>query len=381
MKIGLNARFLCQPFTGIGQYTENLLLAMAKLDSHIKWVIVVPKKIPKSIQLPKSITPIVLPEKKWKNASFRKFYWEQVQVPRLFKKEKVDLAHYPYPCNPRFSGHNAPQTIVTVHDSIPWTRPEYRRRIRTRLYQRNAKKALEKADHIICVSQSTAFTISDHIKFPYSHITVVHNAASPIFTKRTQKYRHAKPFFLYVGGYDERKNVIRLIEAFQEYIAPKYDIDLILVGAKNRTIKHYTALDRLQKLIKSSKVKVPHQKIRGRIRTTSSLSAEKLAGYYRSTRGFVNVSLAEGFNIPLLEAATCEAPIITSDIPIHHEIIGKNGLFCDPYSTKNIGETLLNFLRDENLQKSLIQNSKKLKKQYSWESSAQKTLELYKTFY
>ncbi|MBT7483784.1 glycosyltransferase family 4 protein [Candidatus Peregrinibacteria bacterium] len=378
MKVGIQGRFLCEPYTGIGQYTENLLNAMAKKNKKIDWLIVVPKKIPKQVQLPKKARVLVIPEnEKLPSASLRKFHWEQVQAPRAFKKEKVDVVHYPYPANPRFPGRNAPKTIVTVHDVIPWVRPESRRRFRTRLYQRHAKKALEKVRHIICVSRTTAIALSDHIKFPYQRIQVIHESASPIFKKTTRKFKSENPFFIYVGGYDKRKNTLRLIEAFQEYIAPKYDVDLVLVGAKNHQNKHYSELSRLQKCLKHSKIKDPLQEKQGKVILTPHLSAEKLAQYYNSCLGFTNVSLAEGFNIPLLEAASSGAPIITSDIAIHREIVGKNGLFCNPLSTKNIGETLVSFIRDKELQKSLNKASQALNKQYSWEKAATETLELY----
>jgi len=378
MKVGINGRFLCEPYTGIGQYTENLLKAMAKKDRRVEWVIVVPRKIPKTVKLPRKARVLVIPEnEKLPSASLRKSHWEQILVPRAFKQEKVDVAHYPYPANPRFPDRNAPKTIVTVHDVIPWVRPEYRRRLRTRLYQRHAKKALEKARHIICVSRTTAIALSDHIKFPYQRIQVIHESASPAFKKTTRKFKSAKPFFVYVGGYDKRKNTLRLLEAYQEYIAPKYDVDLILVGAKNTQNKHYSELPRLQKCLKHPTIKVPSRKIRGKVILTPHLPAEKLAKYYRGCLGFTNVSLAEGFNIPLLEAASGGAPIITSDIAIHREIIGKNGLFCNPFSTKNIGETLVNFIRDKDLQKSLKKATQVLNKQYSWEKAAQETLELY----
>lgn len=377
MKIGFNGRFLLEPHTGIGQYTVNLLTAMAKQDKTIEWVVAIPKKLPKGVQLPKTAKIVILPEKSCKNASLQKMYWEQVQVPRLFKKEKVNIAHYPYPSNPRLPGLKSPKTIVTVHDAIPWTNPKYRHRLRTRLYQRNAKKALQKADHLIAVSQTTAFAISDHIKFPFNKISVIHEAASPEFKKKTSPNRNKNPFFLYVGGYDERKNVIRLVEAFQEYVAPQFAVDLILVGAKNRSLKHYTTLDRLQKTIKSSKIKDLHKKMKGSVKKTPSLPIEKLAKYYAAAHAYVNVSLEEGFNIPPLEASAQGIPLILSDIPINREIIEKNGLFCDPKSTKHIGETLLHFLRDKSLRNDLQAATKTLNKKYTWEKAAQKTLELY----
>jgi glycosyltransferase involved in cell wall biosynthesis len=385
MKIGFQGWFLNQPYTGIGQYCINLLTAMAKADKSVEWVVVVPEKInKKQVKLPENITLIIIPFKKLPTASLRKFVWEQFQVPKFFKKNKVDLVHYPYPSNPKSDRRKkdptlAP-TLVTIHDTIPWERPEYRKKLRSRLYQNHSKKALKNADHIIAVSQTTAFTVTDHINYPFNKITVIHEAASPVFSKRTQKFKNANPFFLYVGGYDERKNVIRMVQVFQEYIAPNYAIDLILVGAKNQGNNHYSELEKLQDVIKRNKINSPPQKS-GKIITTGWLSSEKLAQYYAGCLGFLNISHAEGFNIPLLEAASGGAPIITSDLAVHQEIIGKNGLFCDPKNSKVIGETLLNFIRDKELQTTLRNASANLREQYSWSKAANETLKLYKSLF
>lgn len=381
MKVGINGRFLCEPYTGIGKYTENLLNAMAKKDKSINWVIIVPAKIPKTVQIPGKAKVIINKPPKWLlSASLKNFYWEQIQVPKIFLKQQVDVAHYPYPCNPSFPVKNGPKTIVTVHDIIPWVRPGYRRRLRTRLYQKNAQKALLKADEIICVSETTALDLSGFMKFPKNRLKVIHEDASPIFKKKKPPLKsvNKNPFLLYVGGYDQRKNILKLVEAYLGYIAPRFAVDLVLIGAKNVTNKHYSDISRLRKLLKSSTIKVPHKGKCGKVIKTASLPASKLADYYRNCLGYVNISLAEGFNIPLLEAAKSGAPIITSDIPIHIEIVGKHGRFCDPLNTKNIGEVLLDFVQKPILRERLRKEADKLGDKYSWEKAAQNTLKLYR---
>ena len=387
MKIGLNARFLSEPYTGIGQYTWNLLMAMAKQDKSAKWVLVMPKSLKikdPNLKIPENTEILIIPEKKLPTASLRKAFWEQFQAPRALKKAKVDLIHYPYPANPRFHklGYGlfhlkCPKSVVTIHDIIPWENPDYRKKLRTRLYQKNAQKALLNATQIIAVSQTTALEFTDFIDYPFHHVQIIHEAAAPVFSRRTRKYGYGKPYLIYVGGYDPRKNVTRLIEAFKEYIAPKFDIDLILVGAKDAMKVLKKDPSRLLKSLPLGKIKNLRGQQRGKIILMPYLPPQKLAQYYRGSLGFVNVSLAEGFNLPLLEAAGSEVPILTSDIPIHREIVGQNGCFCDPKSTKSIGEMLLNFLRDSNLQDKLKASSRTLTKQYSWEKAARETLDLY----
>jgi glycosyltransferase involved in cell wall biosynthesis len=370
-KFGLNGWFLTKPYTGIGQYTANLLRAMIAEAPDAEWVVALPERLKTAPQ--GNITFKVLPQKSWlPTASLRKWVWEQFQVPALFKREKVDVAHYPYPANPRFQNRLRPKTTVTVHDVIPWTDPAYRRRLRTRLYQAWAQKALLKADQIICVSQTTADALTDRLpQLPLQNIHVIPEAAAPEFSLKGRKRPTKKPYFLYVGGYDTRKNVQRLIEAFQEYIAPQYAIDLVLVGAKD-TLKNLqeSATPRIIQSLQQG----PH---RGRVQCTPPMSPSTLAETYRSALALVHPSLSEGFNLPLLEAAACGTPLLVSDIPVHREILGEQALFCDPTRCKALGQMLLDFLNDPPLQQRLREATTALRAQYTWKRAAQETLKIY----
>lgn len=379
LTIGFNGRFLLRPYTGIGQYSLNLLTQMASQAPDTKWLVVVPEKLPKDHPLNSftNITIQLIKEKELPSASVRQVWWEQVQCPRALRKKGVDIIHCPYPSNPRFTGPwvlRRPKTIVTVHDTIPWKRPEYQKKWRSRLYQGNARKAIKKADHVIAVSQTTALEFTDQVQFPFHHVSVIHEAASPVFKAAGPLPTSKRPYLIYVGGYDPRKNVTRLIEAYQEYIAPLYEVDLILVGAE-------TAIKAIEE--GSNRLLEPLPKriiddLKGTVVYEKSLSPEKLATLYRGAMGFINVSLAEGFNLPLLEAAASHLPILTSDLPIHREIIGSSGRFCDPKSTKSIGEMILNFLRDSDLREELKQKSIQLATQYTWQKAAETTLSLYR---
>lgn len=401
-KIGLNGWFLAKPYTGIGQYTANLLHALAKAQPKVMWVVAVPQTLTMMTSVrrskgkakikrlwPKNVHFIVISEKTWLPiASLRKWAWEQFQVPALFKREKVDLVHYPYPSNPRFPPRYRLKTVVTVHDVIPWVDPDYRQRFRSRFYHAWAQKALLKADQIIAVSQATADALTDLLSsFPLARVCVVHEAAAPEFLQISPRRLIAsksirskiRPYFLYVGGYDTRKNVLRLVEAFLEYVALHYKVDLVLVGAKDTQNPHYTTLKKLHSLAECSILSSLKGPRRGLVRFTAPLSIEALADRMRSALALVHPSLSEGFNLPLLEAAACGTPLLVSDIPVHREILGSHGLFFDSTSTKAIGQALLDFLHDPALRDHLKNETKPLTQSYSWDNAAKETLQIYRT--
>lgn len=124
MKIGINGRFLTKPFTGIGQYTKNLFKELAKIDSKNQYVFVVNENVPRSLvnSFGENVKILILPEGKIGSAGMKKTWWEQIQLPELFLKEKCELVVYPYPSNPWTKDwyKKGVKTIVTVHDCIPW---------------------------------------------------------------------------------------------------------------------------------------------------------------------------------------------------------------------------------------------------------------------
>ena len=97
-KIGVNARFLSKPFTGIGQHTKYLFEALAKQNQDVQFILVTPDKV--EVNFPKNVSVHVLPEKFPGTSGMRKTFWEQKQLPDFFLKQNVDVVHFPYPSNP-----------------------------------------------------------------------------------------------------------------------------------------------------------------------------------------------------------------------------------------------------------------------------------------
>ncbi len=223
MKIAVNALALLKPYTGIGQYTKNLIESLGKIDKRNEYILVVPKKLPKGIKFSKNIKVKVLPEKKFKSAGMRKTWWEQIIVPEFFVKEKVDIAFFPYPSNPwtlDFYKKNI-KVILTVHDCIPWKHRHYRKGLLSKMYHGQSKRAVKKADLVLTVSKSSKKDIVDICKVPEKKVEVIYNDVSKIYKKKVsdslskkilEKYNLKKgKYLVYVGGYDKRKNVKFLI--------------------------------------------------------------------------------------------------------------------------------------------------------------------------
>ncbi len=356
MRIGVNARLL-EKAVGIGQYTLNLYKHMAEDHPEDEFVLVTRKNV--KVDLPNNVSIKVIPEKKWiPFASLKKGYWEQIQVPKFFKKEKLDVIHYTYPASP-LKKLKTPST-VTVHDTIPWDDKRYTKSFRSKIYFWLTKRSLKKEKTIIAVSETSKRDLLNLIHGDPKRVHVTYEAASESFAQNVECRMKNEEYLIYVGGYDVRKNVPQLIEIFEK-ISPEFlNLKLLLVSGEGF----------LQKNVKNSNIN---------ILTTGFVEEQELAKLYRGAKAFINISEKEGFNLPILEAAYSETPILTSDIPLHRELYDPHVLFLPLQDQEKAATLVSNFIKNPKIQKKLREETKKLREKYTWEEAAKKTYEILTT--
>lgn len=372
MKIGINARFLPQPYTGIGKYSYNLLSALAQLDEKNEYFLFTPQLV--DFPLPDNFKQIRVPEKDFNSPSLRKAHWEYKLIPKEIEKWGIDLAHFLYPSNPLIK--LGVPTVVTVHDMIPWRLPEYNRHLRSRLYHLHAKWALKRADHIITVSDFSKEEIRKIMKIEDKNLSVTHLAPPITYYDDTPPGLNLRrKFLLYVGGYDPRKNVPMLMIAYQKFIANYYPIDLILVGAKGKGLERFLTDEFTEKVAGQYPVKP-----KGKIIFTENLQDSELCTLYRQAIALVHPSVYEGFNLPLVEAMKHGRPLIISDIPVNREVAGGAGFYVSPKNEDTFGIGIHEFLNSPRLQKQLSENAISRRKDFDWKQTARQTLDVYNLF-
>lgn len=378
LNIGVNARFLVKPYTGIGQYTRHLFWTLASQYPEINLVMVTPEAV--DIDHPSNIEIVVLPECFTGSAGMKKTYWERVQLSQYFKKRKVDIVHHPYPA--LFAPTHHHSTVVTVHDDIPWTIPSYQGSLLSKLYQNAVRKKVRKADKIITVSKTSQHDIAQACGISPEKIKVIPIAPAPSFYQTSSQSNKilvrynipsTQPYLLYSGGYDVRKNVATLVKVFAEKIAPYYAINLVMVGGKALHQSLYDSFDKVVMFQKS----LDQSKAKGRIITPGFIPEEDLPALYQHAYLFVNLSHKEGFNLTLLEAAVSGTPLLISDIPIHHEVIGTYAAYCSPRDEDNIAQALIELLENSEQRQRFKNKIIDYSCPFSWQNSAQK---LYKEY-
>jgi glycosyltransferase involved in cell wall biosynthesis len=291
----------------------------------------------------------------------------------------IQIIHFPY-FEPFFLAlpiYKKFKTVVTVHDLTPIVFPKaFPRGIKGELKWQMQKFALKRADAILTDSKSSKKDIQRYVGVRENKIHVVYLAAGEQFTKlKTEnlklktKYGLPDEFVLYVGDVTWNKNLPRLIEAVK-----KLRIPLVMVG-KSLISEEYDRnnpwnkdLNKINELARNDK----------NIIRLGFLEKDELVQIYNLATVFVMPSLYEGFGLPILEAMACGCPVVTSKEGSIPEVAGEAALYVDAYDVESIASGIRRVFVDEKLQKELVKKGSRNVKGFSWEKTAEKTLDVYK---
>lgn len=264
------------------------------------------------------------------------------------------------------------QRVMTIYDLTFIRYPHYTNST-VSAYAERVKKCLQWTDLIFTISQSSKNDIVDYLGVNPDKVWVTPLAsrysADPSFNcpiEESVLYDFSKPYILFVSTIEPRKNIINLIEAF-DYLKQKYrlDHDLILIGQKGW----------LYEPIFERMARSPYRKS---IHHLSYLSDELVALFYSKADVFVYPSHYEGFGMPVLEAMTLGAPVVTANTSSLPEVAGDAALFVEPNDVVDLAEAILRVVSDSHLRNELIQKGHDRAKRYSWENTARETLKAYK---
>ena len=358
MRIGVDARSLSEPISGIGRYTLNLLELMVQDDSH-EWILYSHRPLingswnRKNIKLSNWNLP----------KSFRvlRMLWAQSILPIMATIDKVDLFWSPAHRLPRFLPKSI-VSVVTIHDLVWKFAPETMRPLSQKLDAKLMPEAIKNADWIIAVSKWTAKDLIDEVPNAKRKTSIIYEAPSLTYDSIIVKKSLNKNYLLFVGTLEPRKNLPRLLEAYSflpSHIKEKYSLNI--VGGRGWGKVNFESL-------------IEHFKIKKYVKILGYLSDKDLAKTYQNASILVMPSLYEGFGLPLLEAMNAEVPVVTSNISSMPEIVGKAAILVDPYDVNSIKEGMIKVLTDLNLRSSLSKEGLKQSKNFSWKKAAEKTM-------
>jgi len=294
-------------------------------------------------------------------------FWTQFGLPlSLFlHRKKPDVFFTPTHYAPRFSPI---PTVVSVMDISFIHFPEM---FATRdLHQlRNwTSYSVKKASRVITISQSSKDDIIKQYSLPKERVEVVYlgikeekHFNSTNMIEFFDKHQVKKPFILFVGTLQPRKNIVGLIHAFSKVKELHKDLQLVIIGKKGWLYEDI--LDAPEKFdVKKDVVFLDFVK------------DDELPSFYKNAECFVLPSLYEGFGLPILEAMKYGCPVIASNISSLPEAGGDAALYVNPDSIDDIAEKIEKVVGDGKLQESMRKKGLLQVKKFSWKKAADEVL-------
>lgn len=367
MKVVVDARMI--KASGIGTYIRNLLFRIGKLYPDIqlllilneanaanelrKWVFKKPSVMKTSAKVfsvsEQLLLPLIIPPSD--------IYWvPNVNVPML----PIRARHM----------------IVTVHDVLHLSHPEFFKRSTVKLFKLLFMQALKRSDVVLTVSNFSKQEILRFSSVEEEKIHVVYpgvdlqtfsdrKLSSDEIARLRFAYGLPERFLLYVGNVKPHKNVVRLLKAFDKLSsnAPH----LVIVGRKDGFI---TGDNQVGKVLSQMRK-------RDKVLFTGVVKQEDLPNFYRLALALVFPSLYEGFGLPPLEAQASGCPVILSNAASLPEVYGNTALYCDPYDVDDIAEKIQLVLDDHLLREKLRQAGLENAKRFSWEESARQIISIF----
>ncbi len=290
-----------------------------------------------------------------------------------FFGKKADVTHFfNYIVPPFVSG----KKVVTVHDMVYKAFPETVRGRTKFMLNTGLKKSMKRADIIVTDSE---FSKSEILKYFPQHSGKIRVVPCGVDTEKfrpcedMERISQVKTslgiegdYFLYVGTIEPRKNLGRLIYAYNALAkklpdAPK----LVLAGGKGWLCDDIYA-------------KVTELRLEDKVIFTKYVPSEDMNPLMCGALAFVFPSIYEGFGMPPLEAMACGVPVLTTGEASLPEVTGDCAVICDAYSPKSIAEGLYRLCRDEKLRLELSRRGLERAKQFTWERSAEALHKIYK---
>lgn len=367
MKIAVNARFLLPgKMEGIGWYTWEVVRRMAAAHPEDEFWLLFDRPFDERFRLgPNVHMEVVYPPARHPVLWWLWFEWA---IPRVLKKTGADVFFSP---DNYCSLRTSVPTALVMHDVAYVHFPKYIPWLSRQYYRFFMPRFLRRAEKALTVSEFTRQDLIRCLGIPAEKISVAYNGPREVFRPLPEgdrqafrdRYAGGAPYFLYVGAIHPRKNVPRLIRAFDRF--------------KSETGASHQLLLAGRWAWQTGEVRSAWEEARCKehISFLGYLDDADLAKVMGAATALVYVSLWEGFGLPVLEALYAEVPVIFSDSTSLPEVAGPAGIPVDPLSEESIAAAMARLSSEPALAVDLIEKGRLQRRQFDWDRTAAEVYE------
>ena len=367
MKVCIDIQAAIAQRAGVGRYTKSLVEHLGPLSGSDTLNLFyfdfkqrgIPFHVPNATLRATTWCPGRMAQKAWKTIGWPPFDWFA---------GTADLYHFPNFIIPPLSQG---RTVVTIHDVSFMRFPDAAEPKNLLYLNGQIRRTVDRADLILTDSQFSADEITELLNVPSDRVKAVHlglttNMNAPDATTIDAMRKHLKldrPYLLFVGTLEPRKNIPFLVECFEQMTA--FDGDLVIAGMRGWKVDPIlTRMDASPR--------------RERIRYLEYVEEEWLPPLYAGAELFIFPSLYEGFGFPPLEAMRCGIPVLSSRAGSLPEVLGDAAAYVNSYDAQEWAHATEALLQDVDRRKALSAAGEQQAATYRWEETARQTWELYR---
>jgi glycosyltransferase involved in cell wall biosynthesis len=367
LRIAVDARLYDYQQAGIATYTRGLLGELPALAPDVEFVVLRTRRAKGRL----AVAPNLNERRVFTPPHHR---WEQWTLPVETALAGPALVHSPdfVPCFRR-----SWRAVVTVHDLAFIKYPRVMT-AQSHRYYGQVRRACQSAERVIAVSKNTACDIADLLQVPQERISVIYEAANPLYhplqddkATATLLERHGvRPgYLLFVSTIEPRKNLPTVLRALARVRA---------TGAERLRELQLVVVGRPGWLYKSDFSLVAELGLREHVRFLGGATPEDLLLLYNGAAALVYPSLYEGFGLPPLEAMACGTPVLCADVASLPEVVGDAGVLLAPEAVEAWAAAIARVIEDEAQRLVLSERGLARARQFSWRQAAIETLAVYR---
>lgn len=372
MKLAFDAKRITKNATGLGNYSRYIINILSSYYPEHQYMLYSPSKGKDKLraQIPTKENIQYVYPKGLSKKGFFKALWRSFGLVKELKSDSTELFHGLSNELPWGLKQAGVTSIVTIHDLIFLRYPQFYPFIDRHIYAYKFKKACQKADKIIAISEMTKRDIISYFQIPEERIAVIYQGCDHSFTQPVsaekkasvqKKYNLPEQYILYVGSIESRKNLMLVVKALGQLTTK---VHLVAIGKQTE----YTQL---------VKEEISKLGLESQINILSNIPFEDLPTIYQMASLFTYPSFFEGFGIPIIEALHSGIPVVAATGSCLEEAGGQDSIYVDPNSVSQMSEAIDRVLTNNELASEMVKKGKEYVKRFSDETIAHEIMELY----